>query len=70
MSAISGAVSVVRVPLNGGYTRTGRYFGAGLPLYSATDETGAEVHFRAPGRGAAVRWVESAHPCKVRGRRS
>lgn len=56
--------SVRRVPLNGGgYDSSGVYWGTGAPLYvAASDDGGAEMHFRAAGREAAKAYVLRYYP--------
>lgn len=50
---------------NGGYDRTGRYYGVGRRLYSAFAEDGKddiEMEFRAAGRDEALDVVKTCYP--------
>lgn len=58
-----GKVSLQRIRLNGDYDSGGAYWGAGEPLYWATDESGAlELFFRAKDRQAARQYVLEQWP--------
>lgn len=57
-----GIVRVVRISLDGGgYTKWGRYYGVGAPLYRAVGEE-HEYEFRAASREVAVAMAAAAFP--------
>ena len=66
LGGVRARVTLERVPLNGGYTREGRYFGVGAPLYSydvwtmrGTNESG---FLRAHDRASAFEKIYKLFP--------
>jgi hypothetical protein len=63
----SGRVTLHREPLNqGGYTRSGTYFGVGLPLYFMQDDEGQHLphgsYLRASDRTDALTIAQYVFP--------
>lgn len=62
-STPTSALSLVRVPLDrGGYTRQGRYFGVGAPLYQYDDGDECDGYLRAADREAAKAKLRKQFP--------
>lgn len=58
-----GKVSLRRIPLDrGGYTKSGRYYGVGAPLFEASDDLEWSDEFRAADRKAARAKILARYP--------
>lgn len=61
----TGKIEIERVPLNRmGYTRSGKYFGTGAPLWNVYSPDGdyVDFHIRAVDKAAARAKVQNAYP--------
>jgi hypothetical protein len=60
---LTGKVSLVRVRLDsGGYDKGGAYWGAGIPLYCATDAHGCVRYMRSVSRESAKKALLGTFP--------
>lgn len=59
-----GKIEIERVPLDRmGYTRSGKYFGTGAPLWNVYSHDGeVDFHIRAVDKAAARAKVQNAYP--------